>query len=46
MVRKISALQLKRAIIKECKSYAVTITNKVSKYETDKLKIEDIPVLK
>ena len=46
MVRKISALQLKRAIRKGCKAYAVKITDEESKIETDKLKIEDIPILK
>ena len=46
MVRQISALQLKRAVRKGCKAYAVTITDEESKIKTDKLKIEDIPVLK
>ena len=45
-VRKISTLQLKRAVRKGCKVYAVKITDEESKIETDKLKIEDIPVLK
>ena len=46
MVRQISALQLKRAIRKGCKAYALTITDEESKIETYKLKIEDILVLK
>ena len=46
MVRQIYALQLKRAVRKGCKPYAVTITDEEGKTETDKLKIEDIPVLK
>ena len=46
MVRHISALQLKRAIRKWCKAYAVTITYEEGKTKTDKLKIENIPVLK
>ena len=46
MVRQISALQLKKVVRKGCKSYAVTITDEESKIKTDKLKIEDIPILK
>ena len=46
VIRQISALQLKRAVRKGCKAYAVTITDEASKSEIDKLKIEDIPVLK
>ena len=45
VIRQVSALQLKRAVKKGCKTYAVTITDKASKSEKDKLKIEDIPVL-
>ena len=45
VIRQISALQLKRAVRKGCKAYAVTITDDASKSEKDKLKIEDIPVL-
>ena len=45
VIRKISALQLKRVVRKGCKAYAVTITDEASKYEMDKLKIEDIHVL-
>ena len=45
VIRQISALQLKRAVRKGCKAYAVTITDEASKSETDKLKIEDIPIL-
>ena len=46
IVRQISALQLKRAVRKGCKAYAVTIIDEESKIKTDKLKVEDIPVLK
>ena len=45
-VRHISALQLKRAVRKGCKAYAVTITDEESKIKRDKLKLEDIPILK
>ena len=45
VIRQISALQLKRAVRKGCKAYAVTITDEASKSEKDKLKIENIPVL-
>ena len=46
VIRQIYALQLKRAIRKGCKAYAVTIIDEEGKTETDKLKIEDIPILK
>ena len=45
-VRQIFALQLKRAIRKGCKAYAVTVTNEENLNNIDKLKLEDIPVLK
>ena len=45
-VRKISALQLKRVVRKGCKVYAVTVTNEENLNNIDKLKLEDIPVLK
>ena len=45
-IRKIFALQLKRAVSKGCKSYAVTVTDKENLNKTDKLKLEDIPVLR
>ena len=45
-VRQISALQLKRVLRKGCNAYAITITDEESKTKTDKLKIEDIHVLK
>ena len=45
-VRQISALQLKRAVRKGCKAYAVTIIDEESKIKTNMLKVEDIPVLK
>ena len=43
---KIYALQLKRAVTKGCKAYAVNITDEEGKTKTDKLKIKNIPVLK
>ena len=39
-------MQLKRAIRKGCKAYAVTVTNEENLNNIDKLKFEDIPVLK
>ena len=45
-IRKIYALQLKRAVRKGCKAYAVTTTNEENLNNTDKLKLEDISVLK
>ena len=45
-IRQISALQLKRVVRKECKSYVVTITDEESLIKIDKLKVEDIPVLR
>ena len=45
IIRQISTLQLKRAVRKGCKAYAVTVTDEASKSEIDKLKIEYIPVL-
>ena len=45
-IRKISALQLKRAVRKGCKAYAVTVTNEENLNNIDKLKLEDIPALK
>ena len=45
-IRQISTLQLKRAVRKGRKAYAVTITDEESIIKTDKLKVEDIPVLK
>ena len=46
IVRQLFALQLKRAIRKGCKAYAVTVTNEKNLNSTNKLKLEDIPVLK
>ena len=46
MVRYIFYLQLKRDVRKWCKAYAVKITDEESKIKIDKLKIEDIPILK
>ena len=45
VVRQISALQLKRAVGKGCKAYAVIITDEENNVEKDKIKIENIPVL-
>ena len=45
-VRQIFALQLKRAVRKGCKAYAVTVTNEENLNNKDKLKLEDIPILK
>ena len=45
-IRHIFALQLKRAIRKCCKAYAVMVTNEENLNNIDKLKLEDIPVLK
>ena len=45
VVRKISALQLKREVRKGCKAYAVIITDEANNVEKDKIKIENIPVL-
>ena len=45
-IRQISTLQLKRAVRKECKAYAVTITNEEGIIKTYKLKVQHIPVLK
>ena len=46
IIRQISSLQLKRAVRKGCKAYAVIITNEESLIKTNKLKVEDILVLK
>ena len=46
IIRQISALQLKRAVRKGCKAYAVTITDEEGKTKTDKLKIENVPISK
>ena len=40
VIRQISSLQLKRAVRKGCKAYAVTITDEASKSEKDKITIE------
>ena len=41
-IRQISALQLKRAVRKGCKSFAVTVINEENTNNKDKLKLEDI----
>ena len=45
-IRQISALQLKRAVRKGCQAYVVTINNEENLNKTDKLKWEDISVLR
>ena len=45
-IRQISALQLKRAIRKGCKSFVVTVYNEENTNNEDKLKVEDIPILR
>ena len=45
-VRQISSLQLKRDIRKGCKAYVVTITGEEILIKIDKLKVEEIPVLR
>ena len=45
-IRQIYALQLKRVVRKGCKAYAVTIINEENLNKIDKLKFEDIPVLR
>ena len=45
-IRQISALQLRRVVRKYCKAYAVTITNEENLNKIDKLKLEDIPILR
>ena len=42
----ISAVQLKRAVRKGCKADAVTIIDEKNLNKKDKLKLEDIPVLR
>ena len=45
-VRQIFALQLKRAIRKGCKAYAVTVINEENISNINKLKLEDILILR
>ena len=45
-IRQIYALLLKRAVRKGCKAYAVTISDEDNLNKIDKLKLEDIPVLR
>ena len=45
-IRQIFALQLKRAVRKGCKSFAVTIINEENTNNKDKLKLEDILILR
>ena len=45
-IRHISALQLKRVVRKGCKAYAITITDQKSLNKIDKLKLEEIPILR
>ena len=45
-IRQISVVQLKRAVRKGCKAYAVIVTNEENLNKTEKLKLEDILVLR
>ena len=45
-IRQISALQLKRSIQNVCKSFAVIVINEENTNNKDKLKLEDIPILR
>ena len=45
-VRQISTLQLKRAVRKGCKDFAVTVIDEENTNNRDKLKLEDIPILR
>ena len=46
LIRQISSLQLKRVVWKGCKAFVVTITNEEHINKEDKLKLEDIPILR
>ena len=45
-IRQISALQLKRAVRKGCKAFAVTVINEENTNNKEKLKLEDILILR
>ena len=45
-IRQISALQLKRAVRKGCKGFDVTVINEENNNNEDKLKLEDISILR
>ena len=45
-IRWISNLQLKRAVWKGCKDFAVTVINEENTNNRDKLKLEYIPILR
>jgi hypothetical protein len=45
-LRQISAMQVKRAVRKGCQMFAVNVVNDEFMDKEDKLKLEDIPVLK
>ena len=45
-IRQISALQLKRVVWKGCKAFAVTVINEENTNNEDKLKLEDILILR
>ena len=45
-IRQISALQLKRDVRKVCKAFAVTVINEENTNNEDKLKLEDILILR
>ena len=46
IIRQISALQLKRAVRKGCKAFAVTVINEENTNNEDKLKLEYILILR
>ena len=45
-IRHISSLQLKRVVWKGCKAFVVTITNEEHINKEEKLKLEDIPIMR
>ena len=45
-VRKISALQLKKDVRKGCNNFSVTVIDEENTNNRDKLKLEDIPILR
>ena len=45
-IRQIFDLQLKRVVRKGCKAFAVNVTNEEHINNKDKLKLEDIPILR
>ena len=45
-IKQISALKLKRVVRKGCKAFVVTVINEEHTNNEDKLKLEDIPILR